>query len=181
MQFGIGTYSCAWAIGVPGYLPSAPMSAMNLLDLASRLNVGLVQIADNLPLDAFSIDELEELRANSEALDVELEVGTRGIGLEHLARYIEITQLLNSKILRVVVDTAAHQPSPQEVISTLAAVVPFLERADVILALENHDRFSARTFARIVRMLDSRHVGICLDTVNSFGALEGPEVVVEPL
>jgi 3-oxoisoapionate decarboxylase len=25
------------------------------------------------------------------------------------------------------------------------------------------------------------HAGICLDTVNSFGALEGPEVVVEPL
>jgi sugar phosphate isomerase/epimerase len=33
----------------------------------------------------------------------------------------------------------------------------------------------------MVEELGPEHAGICLDTVNSFGALEGPEVVVETL
>jgi sugar phosphate isomerase/epimerase len=51
----------------------------------------------------------------------------------------------------------------------------------VCLALENHDRIPARHLARIVEHIGSPNVGICLDTVNSFGALEGPEVVIEAL
>jgi sugar phosphate isomerase/epimerase len=51
----------------------------------------------------------------------------------------------------------------------------------VVLAIENHDRFKARELADILRRIDSDQVGVCLDTVNSFGALEGPEVVVETL
>jgi sugar phosphate isomerase/epimerase len=35
--------------------------------------------------------------------------------------------------------------------------------------------------AALVRRLESRHVGVCLDTVNSLGALETPERVVETL
>ena len=41
--------------------------------------------------------------------------------------------------------------------------------------------FSRRQFTEIVERLASPAVGICLDTVNSFGALEGPEVVVAAL
>jgi len=51
----------------------------------------------------------------------------------------------------------------------------------VRLAIENHDRFSARTLAEMVEQLGPEQVGICLDTVNSFGALEGPQAVVATL
>ena len=37
---------------------------------------------------------------------------------------------------------------------------------------------SAQTLLGIVRRLESARVGICLDTVNSLGCLEGPEIVV---
>ena len=50
-----------------------------------------------------------------------------------------------------------------------------------MLAIENHDRFSAGTLADIVRTLGTTWVGICLDTVNSFGSKEGPQVVVDTL
>jgi sugar phosphate isomerase/epimerase len=39
----------------------------------------------------------------------------------------------------------------------------------------------SRTFAEIVKRIGPDYAGICLDTVNSFGALEGPEVVIETL
>src|SRR5690606_29669957 len=51
----------------------------------------------------------------------------------------------------------------------------------VILAIENHDRFKAAEFAEMVYLSDSRHVGICLDSVNSMGAGEGLETVTDKL
>ena len=55
------------------------------------------------------------------------------------------------------------------------------EEAGVVLAIENHDKFSTDELVYMVEELGPGWVGICLDTVNSFGALEGPEVVVEKL
>jgi sugar phosphate isomerase/epimerase len=51
----------------------------------------------------------------------------------------------------------------------------------VRLAIENHDRYQAAVLVQVVESLGTDWVGVCLDTVNSFGALEGPEVVVAAL
>ncbi len=83
--------------------------------------------------------------------------------------------------MRIVIDTADHYPDQEEVVRALRAVAPEFERAGVCIAVENHDRFSASVLADIVRRVESDHIGVCLDTVNSFGALEGPEVVLEIL
>ncbi|NWG15314.1 MAG: sugar phosphate isomerase/epimerase [Chloroflexi bacterium] len=179
---GLGSYGVAWAIGVPGYeQPAAPMDAFAFLKFADELGLRLVQIADNLPLHTFSDDQLRAVRDEAARRNIAVEVGARGIQTEFLRRYIQIAQLFNSPILRVVVDTKEHHPSPEEVVSLIRAVLPELEAAGITLAIENHDRFKARTLADIIEALDSPHAGICLDTVNSFGALEGSEVVVDTL
>jgi sugar phosphate isomerase/epimerase len=113
--------------------------------------------------------------------DVGIDRVGRGIVPPHLARYLEIAGEVGSPILRVVVDTADHKPSDDEIVRTLREVAPSFERTDVINAIENHDRFKARALAAIIERIDSRNVGICLDTANSFGAMEGPEVVVPTL
>jgi sugar phosphate isomerase/epimerase len=59
--------------------------------------------------------------------------------------------------------------------------MPEFANAGVVLAIENHDRFKVKTLVDILDRIDSPNVGICLDTVNSFGAGEGPEVVVAAL
>jgi len=181
MELGIGSYSCTWAVGVPGYPPAWPMSAMDLVDLADEVGVGVLQIADNLPLVGLSESELDALRDAAAARGVNLEAGTRGIGREHLTRYIAICRRLGARLLRVVVDTEDDRPEPAEVVARLRAVVPALASAGVVLAVENHDRFVAGRLADIVRRVDSDRVGVCLDTVNSFGALEGPDVVMDAL
>ena len=78
-------------------------------------------------------------------------------------------------------DRGGHEPTPAEVVATLRPLAPAFRRAGVVLALENHDRLGSRTLAALVTELGTDWVGICLDTVNSLGALEGPEVVVEVL
>jgi sugar phosphate isomerase/epimerase len=157
------------------------MMAMDLLDQAARLGVGVVQIADNLPLDQLSSSGLSALHRRASELEIRIEVGARGIAPDHLHVYLQLAQRLQSPILRVVVDTADHHPSDDEVVQTVRSLVPDFEQASVCLAIENHDRFPPKVLARILERVGSTNVGICLDTANSLGALEGPEAVVEVL
>ncbi len=181
MKLGIGTYAYAWAIGVPGHAPSQPMSALDFIRRSAELGVSLVQIADNLPLDQLDPAEFETLLAEARRLNVSIEVGTRGLQPDHLRRYLQIAQDCGSSLLRIVVDTRDHHPEPPEIIDTVSRIIPDFEQANVTLAIENHDRFKARTLAHIIDSVGSSHLGICLDTVNSFGALEGPDLVIETL
>ncbi len=179
---GLGTYGVGWAIGVPGHeQPAAPMNQFQFLQLAADLGLDLVQYADNLPLHTLSEADQAALRRQAEQSGIRFEVGTRGISTDWLRPYIALARNFGSPLLRVVVDTKEHHPSPEEVVQLVRAVLPELEAANMTLAIENHDRFKARTFAEIIEAIGSPHAGICLDTVNSFGALEGPDVVVTAL
>ena len=180
-RLGISSYTYPWAVGVPGYPVDAPLSARGLVERAHALGVNLVQFADNLPLDALTPQALAHLSADATAADVVLEVGTRGIDPDHLRRYLAIAADVGSPLLRVVIDRRGHEPSPDEVVATLRPLLPEFADAGVVLAVENHDRFRTDVLAGILVALDSPWVGICLDTVNSFGALEGPRQVVDVL
>ena len=181
MKLGIGTYAYAWAIGVPQYIPAHPMTATAFLERVASLGVRVAQIADNLPLHTLSPDELDALEAQAQALNIRIEVGTRGIAPDHLNTYRALALRFNSPILRVVVDTATHHPSPDEIVALLRPQMPDFERNGITMAIENHDRFKVTVLADIIDRVGSPNVGICLDTVNSFGSLEGPAVVVATL
>jgi sugar phosphate isomerase/epimerase len=49
------------------------------------------------------------------------------------------------------------------------------------LAIENHDRLTCAQFNEIIDRLGGDWVGICLDTVNSLGAVEAPNTVIPAL
>lgn len=181
MKLGIGSYCYAWSVGVPGHAPSRPMTAMDLVEKAVELGVSVVQICDNLPLDRLSESELDRLARRADEAGVQIEVGTRGIGQANLETHLALARRFRSPILRAVIDTADCRPSLDEAIAMIRPLLPQLARDGVVLAIENHDRFSARQFCGLLQRLDSPQVGICLDTVNSFGALEGPEVIVAAL
>lgn len=181
MRLGISSWTYTWAIGVPGHPPEHPMDALDLLGRAAELGIHLVQIADNLPIDRLSLAQLDAFEKRASELGIKIELGTRGIGHDNLRTYLKLAERLNSPILRVVIDTADHHPDQDEVVDIIAAIIPEFERAEVCLAIENHDRFRAKTLADILKRIGSQYVGICLDTVNSFGALEGPKVVLEVL
>lgn len=178
MQIGISSYTYTWAIGVPHSPPPHPMTAIGLLQRAAQLGVHRVQFADNLSLADLSDDDLGVFERRAQELKIAIEIGTRGIDPEHLLRHLQLCQRLQSPLLRIVPDKGKHHPSPGEVVETLKGVMGAFENADIILAIENHDRFTSPTIKGIIEQVGSKHLGVCLDTVNSFGALEGPEVVL---
>jgi sugar phosphate isomerase/epimerase len=181
-QIGLGTYALAWAIGVSGYPAlAAPLDAFAFVQVAHDLGLKLVQIADNIPLHTLNSDARARLRDHAQSLGVAVEVGTRGIQPENIRAYLDIAAYFGSPLLRVVVDAANFHPSPDEIIAITRDLLPDLVHRNITLGIENHDRFRAQTLADIMTAVDSHLVRIVLDTVNSFGSLEGPEVVVETL
>ena len=181
MQLGLGSYTFTWAIGVPGHPPARPMTAFDLLEEAARLDVRLVQICDNLPLTQLTTQELDRFTAQAREMKIQVEVGTLGLDPQDLRAHLQFARRFDCPFVRVVVDAKDDEPTPEQVVARLRPLLPEFAAAGVRIALENHDRFPSRTLAQMVEQLGTKHAGICLDTVNSFGALEGPEVVVEHL
>jgi 3-oxoisoapionate decarboxylase len=180
MRLGLSSYTYTWAVGVPGSLPPVMLTALGLLERAASLGVHVVQIADNLALDRLPEPELDALQDFAQRSAMQIEMGTRGIDRAHLRRYLGLALRFGSPLLRVVVDTPVYHPSPDETAEMLLPLRAEFERAGVRLAIENHDRFSAAELAGVVRRLGD-WAGVCLDTVNSFGAMEGPRQVVAVL
>ncbi len=181
MELGIGSYTFTWAVGIPGRLPEKRLSALNLLDEAIRLNVRVVQICDNLPFLDLPPAEVRTFAEKAKENDLIIEWGTRGLNREVIKRNLELCQAFRCPFLRVVIDQAGDEPSAEEAMERLGELLPDVESAGVKLAIENHDRFPVATLASMVEQLGSNRVGITLDTVNSFGAVETPEMVVNAL
>jgi 3-oxoisoapionate decarboxylase len=181
VRLGVSSFTFSWAIGVTGSEPRSPLTVWGLLERAADLGVGVLQVADNLPLHRLTGDERLRLREEATARGISVEVGTRGVARDHLRRYVAIALELGSPVLRTVTDTADHRPGPEEIVAALGPLTPELEDAGVHLAIENHDRFSAPALVAMLEALDSEWVGVCLDTANSLGALEGPRETVAVL
>ncbi len=181
MRLGLGSYAYAWAIGVPGHPPARPLTAFDLLEAAARLRVGLVQFCDNLPLTKLPAAELDRFEARARELKIQIELGTLGLNPENLRAYGQLARRFACPFVRIVVDSPGDEPTPEEIIARLRPIVAEFSAAGVKIAIENHDRLKSRTLAWIIEQLGPERVGVCLDTVNSFGSLEGPEVVVATL
>ena len=182
MQLGIGSWTFAWAVGTTqGPRPRDPLTALGVLKKARELGVDLVQYADNLPLHVLPEDELRQVRDAAREEGLTVEVGTRGIEPDLLLRYLEIARFFGSKLVRTLTGRAGDKPDLARAAACLRQVLPKFADAGVSIALENYEAHKVRELAGLVREIGSPHLGICLDTVNSLGALEVPEQAVAEL
>jgi sugar phosphate isomerase/epimerase len=181
MKLGISSYTYTWAVGVPGSMPEDPLSVCGLLEKAYSSGIKLVQIADNLPVEKLTEDELELLLDYSVEKGISLEMGGRGLTPEHTIKCLLAAQAIRSPILRMVIDSTGYEPSIPEIEGIIKDLLPEFRSRRIKLAIENHDRLKAREFAGIINSIGSEWVGICLDSVNSMGAGEGFETVSDIL
>lgn len=179
VTLGIGTYTLTWSFGVPGYAPPAnPLRGPDLIRIAERHQLRLVQFADNYPLHLKDERELEEIKARADEAGVRIELGTRGTEPQHLLQYLEICRRFGSTLLRTIITTASMDRAEAE----LREVLPAFKQAGVAIAVENHGMHTVRELTELFeRVGEPSHLGCCLDTVNSFGALESPKEVIRAL
>jgi sugar phosphate isomerase/epimerase len=181
MKLGVSSFTFPWAIGGIESDHPVAIDAFQLLDKAHTLGADVLQIADNLPIGHLSDDELKRLKSAADGFGISLEVGTRGIRTENVDRFLVIAQILGSPILRVVIDSKGHEPEIAEICELLQPFASKFKSVNIKLAIENHDRLTCAEFNQIIDRLGSDWVGICLDTVNSLGAVEAPNTVIPAL
>jgi len=124
---------------------------------------------------------LDDLSKTAHNMGINIQVGTRGIEPENLLTHLKIAKKLNAKLLRTVFEVSGRKPSLNRIIMQIKQILPIFEREGVSIALENYEQFKSRELALLIKKLGSPYVGARLDTVNSFGALEGLEDVVNRL
>ena len=176
MKIGIGTYSLFWEFESRN--PS-PLDIPGMIDRAAQLGCDVFQICDDPRIEQLDPAGLHDLRERAELLGIELELGTRTVGREHLGRYVEIAEALGARTLRSMVQSQEIEGGPAAAVAELRATLPRLESAGITLALETYEQVPTRTLLGLVEELDSPHVGICLDPANCVSALEHPKDVVE--
>jgi sugar phosphate isomerase/epimerase len=120
--------------------------------------------------------EIADLAEKARELGIGMEIGTRGVEADHLRRYLTIAKRFGSSMVR----TLTHRLD-EAALNDLGEVLHEYEKAGVAIALENHDEHTTRELASFIDRVGSPHIGVCLDTVNSFAALEAPETVVKNL
>jgi sugar phosphate isomerase/epimerase len=180
MRLGIGSYAYAWAASVPGYpVPAQPLDVFDLVAEAHALGLHLVQICDNIPLPK-THDELKRLAEEAAQYEIALELGTRGTATAHLQRILAAACVLRSPLVR----TLVSRPGVDGIVEAerdLREVLPSFEGAGVTLAVENYEAHQTADLASMIRRFASRRLGVCLDTVNSLGALEDIDQVTSTL
>lgn len=177
MVFGLSSFAYGWAIGTKGFTPEKPMTEMDLLNKTLKAGLSCLQMGDNIPLHLFSEDRFEHFKHAVNQHKIRLEVGARKLTREHLNTYIDIAVAFDSPLLRFVVDGDQYEPDSSQIINIVKESLPRLKEHNILLGIENHDRFKAKELAFIIQSINSEQVGICLDCVNSIGAGEGLEWV----
>ncbi len=178
MKIGIGSYAFRYAAGCKDMPVKNPMSPFDFLQKAKELGAEAVQICDNMPVHDLTAGGLQKLAATARDLDLLVEIGIQTAAAEQVHRYIRICTIMGVKILRMVVKYDNGETAVQEGTDILQAVLPALQRADVVLAVENHFVLKPADIAALIKKIDSRHLGVCLDPLNSIVNLVGPEETI---
>ncbi|MBK0332890.1 sugar phosphate isomerase/epimerase [Brachybacterium sp. MASK1Z-5] len=175
-DIGIGSYALFWEGSDRN--PDR-LSIADMIDRAAQLACDVFQICDDPRIEDADADELAALRERAEHHGLRLELGTRTIDPDHLARYLAIARALDARVLRSMIQTHEVAGGIEQAITALRATLPLLESAGIALALETYEQLPTEDLLRIVRSLDSPLVGVCLDPGNCVSALEHPDDVID--
>ncbi len=157
------------------------MTAFDLLDVASRHGLRVVQYADNLPLHRLPDSDLDMLAGRARDAGIALEVGTQPFDVARMAHYIEIGRRLDAKIIRVALDGPDAARPVSELGKDFALLLPAAGEAGLRIAIENHFNFPSRRLVDLLAAIDDDRVAICLDVGNSICAGEWPQETVSIL
>ena len=179
MRVGVGSYAYRWAVA--GASNGSGYSLRMMLDDAVGMGCSVLQIADSRELDGMTASELEALQATAHGQQVKLEAGTSGATPDRLRQYLDVSRLLGSDVLRVVLHGGDADLTLDDAEQALRSVAASYEREGVTIAIENHFMTASEDLVALVERIGSPAVGICVDVANSIMSGEWPRETIPQL
>lgn len=175
-MIGLGTYAFFWQHSdrVP-----EPLSLVGAFEATRALGVDLFQICDYAPLETMTDAELRAAAASARDLGLTIELGTKGIEPERLARFLEIAAIFGAGLVRSMLFGPDSRPSTAQAEEWLRQALPAYEAAGVDLALETYEQVATADLVSLVARIGSDRLGVCLDPANVVARLELPRDCVE--
>ncbi|ENH95892.1 hypothetical protein J416_13641 [Gracilibacillus halophilus YIM-C55.5] len=176
MKLGISTYAFLWQWSDRS--PSK-ISLREMIRQTKDYGGKVFQICDYPLIEQMDDDSLIALAAFADELNIELELGTKGVHPSILKRYLRIAKLLNVSMIRSMVHNHEYKPEQSQAIKWIQEVMPEFEQEGVTLALETYEQVSTDALINIVTQVNSSFLGICLDPGNTIASLEMPKDVID--
>ena len=178
MKLGLGSYAFRWSIGIKDRVPAKPVTAFDVLEAAHGYGLGVVQYADNMPLDRLTEADHHRLYERAQEIGIALELGTQSFHAEEIERYLVIAKRLDARIMRVALDAAdAQMPVPQ-LVEQMRPLLETARKAGIRIAIENHFNFPSPRMVEVLETVKDETLGVCLDVANSICAGEWPEKTI---
>ncbi len=171
---GLSSYAYYWATRPDG---PDPMTPWDLLKRVAELDLGVVQICENVPLIDWSVDELARFGQKARQMGIVLELGTRGLDVAAIGRVIEVADRVGARLLRLVAwagGAERRNAAMRELGPAIDRLLPIARSRGIVLALENYFDLGDDDLASLVAKYADEHLGVCLDTANSVGLLRPP-------
>jgi 3-oxoisoapionate decarboxylase len=176
MKIGISTYAFFWQISE---LANPKLTVEDMLRRTKEFGAEAFQICDYAPIEEMSDHELLSIVNEAKRLNIELELGTRGVHPDHLARYLRIANTMGVKTIRTMLNDKKFTPTIEQAHVWIKEALPGLIKSGVSISLETYEQVKTKDLVKLMQMVDSPNVGICLDPGNSIAALETPVQVID--
>lgn len=177
----LGSFAFRYAIGFGNFKPEKPMAALDFLVEARNLGMKGVQLCENLNYANLSDEEFYLIKSKTQELGLEIEIGMKNLNRDNLKRHLAIAERLYSNFIRVVLGNTAEAPEEEPQLLTDSAIellkefLPYLEKNNICIGIENHFDVPTEELLRLVREVDSKFVGLIFDSTNAIGFVEHPE------
>jgi sugar phosphate isomerase/epimerase len=175
--------------------PGSRLSMAGFVERAHELGVAGVSL-ESCFMPAPTPAEVVELRELLDRLGLDrvwawghpggLQSGAAPQQLADLMRHSEIASAIGATVMRIC--CGGRRTRPADWSQHKAALLPLLREATahakehgVVLAIENHIDFLADELVELVDTVDSRWLGVCLDTANNLRMLEDPALAIDKL
>jgi sugar phosphate isomerase/epimerase len=156
-----------------------PLSLVGAFEATKALGVDLFQICDYAALESMSDAELTDAAAAARDLGVAVELGTKGIEPDRLARFLDLAGVFDARLVRSMLYSPDSRPTLSQAEQWLCQALPAYEASGVDLALETYEQVPTADLVGLVDRIGSERLGICLDPANVVARLELPRDCVE--
>ncbi|WP_152365016.1 sugar phosphate isomerase/epimerase family protein [Microlunatus speluncae] len=173
---GLGSYAFFWRHSDRA---PKPLTLIDELRLTREAGLARFQICDYGPLLELSDAELRQAKAVADELGMVLELGTKGVAVDHLSRFVELAVIFEARLLRSMVLPADLDHGLDGVEDGLRRILSRCADAGVTLALETYEQLPSTELVALIEQVGDPALGICLDPANNVAGLEQPRAVVE--